>query len=62
MCVVLFKGKLNLCKVGDVQYRCLPDPFIAQGRAIILCPRAQRVIPGWLETYYSTRVFMARYS
>jgi hypothetical protein len=46
VCVALFKAELNFRKVQVVSNRCMPDPFIAQGRAVTLCPRARQVVPG----------------
>jgi hypothetical protein len=48
VCVTLFKAELNLRKVEIVQNRCMSDPFIAQGRTVILCPSARQMVPGLL--------------
>jgi hypothetical protein len=40
----------------------LPEPFIAQGRTVILRPGARQVAPRWLKPYTSSRVLMARRS
>jgi hypothetical protein len=37
----------------------LPEPFIAQGRAVTLRPGARQVAPRWLEPYTTSRVLMA---
>jgi hypothetical protein len=42
--------------------RHLPEPFIAQGRAVTLRPGARQVAPRWLKTYTTTRVIMVRSS
>jgi hypothetical protein len=46
---------------APVKWR-LPKPFIAQGRAITLRPKAQQVALRWLKPYTVTRVLMARSS
>jgi hypothetical protein len=58
----MFNAELNLRKVEVDRNRCMPDPFIAQARTVTLCLKTRQVIPEWLEAYYGTRVFMARYS
>jgi hypothetical protein len=42
--------------------RCLPGPFIAQGRVVILRPGARQVAPWWLKPYTTSRALMARRS
>jgi hypothetical protein len=41
---------------------CLLEPFIAQGRTIILRPEARQVAPMWLKSYTTSRVLMDRSS
>jgi hypothetical protein len=41
---------------------CLPEPFIAQGRAVTMSFEARQVVPRWLKPYTTTRVLMARSS
>jgi hypothetical protein len=38
----------------------LPEPFIAQGRAVTISPEARQVAPRWLKPYTAARVLMAR--
>jgi hypothetical protein len=38
---------------------CLPEPFIAQDRAVTLRPEARQVALRWLKPYTSSRVLMA---
>jgi hypothetical protein len=38
----------------------LPDPFIAQGRAVTFRPGARQVALRWLKPYTISRVLMAR--
>jgi hypothetical protein len=40
----------------------LPEPFIAQGRAVTMSPEARQVAPRWLKSYTAARVLMARSS
>jgi hypothetical protein len=42
--------------------RCLPDPFIAQGRVVTMRPGARQVASRWLKPYTASRVLMARSS
>jgi hypothetical protein len=42
--------------------RCLPEPFIAQGRAVTMSPEARQVAPRWLKPYTVARVLLARSS
>jgi hypothetical protein len=42
--------------------RHLPEPFIAQGQAVTLRPRARHVTLRWLKPYTAARVIMARSS
>jgi hypothetical protein len=42
--------------------RRLPEPFIAQGRAVTLRPEAQQVVPLWLKLYTASRDLMTRSS
>jgi hypothetical protein len=42
--------------------RCLPGPFIAQGRIVTMRPEARQVAPRWLKPYTASRVLMARSS
>jgi hypothetical protein len=35
--------------------RCLPSPFIAQGRVVIMRPGARQVVPRWLKPYTVSR-------
>jgi hypothetical protein len=46
---------------APVKWR-LPEPFIAQGRAVTLRPGARQVVPRWLKPYTTFRVLMARSS
>jgi hypothetical protein len=39
--------------------RSLPEPFIAQGWAVTLRPRARQMAPRWLKPYTTSRVIMA---
>jgi hypothetical protein len=41
--------------------RCLPDPFIAQGRVVTMRPGPDR-LPRWLKPYTTSRALMARSS
>jgi hypothetical protein len=38
--------------------RCLPDPFIAQGRVVTMKPGAQQMVPRWLKPYTASRALM----
>jgi hypothetical protein len=40
--------------------RCLPGPFIAQGRVVIMRPGARQVAPRWLKLYTIFSALMAR--
>jgi hypothetical protein len=42
--------------------RRLPEPFIAQGRAVTLRPRGHPLVPWWLKPYTKSRVIMTRSS
>jgi hypothetical protein len=42
--------------------RCLPNPFIAQGRVVIMRPVAQQVASRWLKPYTTSRALMVRSS
>jgi hypothetical protein len=46
---------------APVEWR-LPEPFIAQGRAVTITPEARQVAPRWLKSYIAARVLMARSS
>jgi hypothetical protein len=46
----------------DPMNRCLPDPFIAQGRIVTMRPRARQVAPRWLKPYTASRALMVRSS
>jgi hypothetical protein len=46
----------------DPEKRCLPEPFIAQGQAVTMNPKAQQVAPRWLKPYTVARVLMAKSS
>jgi hypothetical protein len=39
--------------------RCMPEPFIAQGRTVTLRPGARQVAPMWLKPYTVSKVIMA---
>jgi hypothetical protein len=39
--------------------RCLPDPFIAQGRVVTMRPGTRQVAPRWLKPYTTFRALMA---
>jgi hypothetical protein len=41
---------------------CLPEPFIAQGRAVTIRPRTRQVALRWLKPYTTSRALMARSS
>jgi hypothetical protein len=40
----------------------LPEPFIAQGRAVTMSPEARQVAPRWLKPYTAARILMTRSS
>jgi hypothetical protein len=42
--------------------RCLPDPFIAQGRVVTMRLGARQVALRWFKPYTSSRALMARSS
>jgi hypothetical protein len=42
--------------------RCLPGPFIAQGRVVTMRPGARQVAPMWLKPYTTSMALMARSS
>jgi hypothetical protein len=42
--------------------RRLSEPFIAQGRAVTLRPRARQVVSRWLKPYTVSKVLMPRSS
>jgi hypothetical protein len=42
--------------------RCLPDPFIAQGRIVTMRPGARQVAPRWLKPYTAYVTLMTRSS
>jgi hypothetical protein len=42
--------------------RRLPEPFIAQSRAVTLRPKVRQVAPRWLRPYTARRVIIARNS
>jgi hypothetical protein len=46
----------------DPMKRCLPGPFIAQGRVVTMRPGARQVAPRWLKPYTTSRALMARSS
>jgi hypothetical protein len=46
----------------DPVKRCLPDPFIAQGRVVTMRPGARQVAPRWLKTYIASSALMVRSS
>jgi hypothetical protein len=42
--------------------RCLPGPFISQGRVVTMRPGARQVAPRWLKPYTTSKALMARSS
>jgi hypothetical protein len=42
--------------------RCLPSPFIAQGRIVTMRPEARQVAPRWLKPYTTSMTLMTRSS
>jgi hypothetical protein len=42
--------------------RCLPGPFIAQGRVVTMRSGARQVVPRWLKHYTASRILMVRSS
>jgi hypothetical protein len=42
--------------------RCLPGPFIAQGRVVTMRPGARQVVSRWLKPYTTSRALMTRSS
>jgi hypothetical protein len=48
--------------VFDPVKRCLPGPFIPQGRVVTMRPGARQVASKWLKPYITSRVLMARSS
>jgi hypothetical protein len=42
--------------------RCLPGPFITQGRVVTMRPEARQVVPRWLKPYITYRALMGRSS
>jgi hypothetical protein len=53
-------GYLSVNLFSTPMKRRLSEPFIAQGQAITLRPRARQVAPKWLKFYTASRVIMAR--
>jgi hypothetical protein len=61
--VVLLKPALpELAYFSAPEKWRLPEPFIAEGRAVTISPEARQVGPRWLKPYTAARVLMARSS
>jgi hypothetical protein len=54
-CIVLKSDLPELFLFPTPVKRCLPDPFIAQGRVVTMRSGARQVVPTWLKSYTASR-------